>query len=84
MGTNIRRDPRHLKADGSVRSKKRRISAQCAGRKFYSMMITRELRDVAKAQADKATVSEAEAEAGMAEMSKRFHDEGGEIYLPAE
>jgi hypothetical protein len=22
-------------------------------------------------------------EAGMAEMSKRFHDEGGEIYLPA-
>ena len=24
-----------------------------------------------------------EAEAGMAEMSKRFHDEGGEIYLPA-
>jgi hypothetical protein len=25
-----------------------------------------------------------EAEAGMAEMSKRFHDEGGEIYLPAE
>ena len=25
----------------------------------------------------------AEAEAGMEEMSKRFHDEGGEIYLPA-
>ena len=24
-----------------------------------------------------------DAEAGMAEMSKRFHDEGGEIYLPA-
>jgi hypothetical protein len=24
-----------------------------------------------------------EAEAGMAEMSKRFHDEGGEIYVPA-
>ena len=23
------------------------------------------------------------AEAGMAEMSKRFHDEGGEIYVPA-
>jgi phosphomethylpyrimidine synthase len=29
-------------------------------------------------------ISEAEAEAGMAEMSTRFHDEGGEIYLPAE
>jgi phosphomethylpyrimidine synthase len=26
---------------------------------------------------------EAETEAGMAEMSKRFHDEGGEIYVPA-
>jgi hypothetical protein len=23
------------------------------------------------------------AETGMAEMSKRFHDEGGEIYVPA-
>jgi len=29
-------------------------------------------------------VEEAEAEAGMEEMSKRFHDEGGEIYLPAD
>jgi phosphomethylpyrimidine synthase len=28
-------------------------------------------------------LEEADAEAGMAEMSKRFHDEGGEIYLPA-
>ena len=24
-----------------------------------------------------------DAEAGMAEMSKRFHDEGGELYVPA-
>jgi hypothetical protein len=24
-----------------------------------------------------------EAEAGMAQMSKRFHEEGGEIYVPA-
>jgi len=24
-----------------------------------------------------------EAEAGMAEMSRRFHDEGGELYVPA-
>jgi hypothetical protein len=24
-----------------------------------------------------------EAQAGMAEMSKRFHEEGGEIYVPA-
>ena len=27
--------------------------------------------------------SPADAEAGMEEMSKRFHDEGGEIYVPA-
>ena len=25
-----------------------------------------------------------DAEAGMAEMSKRFHDEGGELYVPAD
>jgi phosphomethylpyrimidine synthase len=30
-----------------------------------------------------ATPEEAEAEAGMAEMSKRFHDEGGELYIGA-
>jgi hypothetical protein len=24
------------------------------------------------------------AEAGMAEMSRRFHEEGGELYIPAE
>ena len=53
------------------------------GPKFCSMKITQEVREFAKAQAEKASVSEAEAEAGMAEMSKRFHDEGGEIYLPA-
>jgi hypothetical protein len=41
------------------------------------------VRDFAKAQAEKAAMPEAEAEAGMAEMSKRFHDEGGELYLPA-
>jgi hypothetical protein len=28
-------------------------------------------------------LGEAEAEAGMAEMSKRFHDTGGELYVPA-
>jgi phosphomethylpyrimidine synthase len=53
------------------------------GPKFCSMKITAEVRDFAKAQEAKAAVSEAEAEAGMQEMSKRFHDEGGEIYLPA-
>jgi phosphomethylpyrimidine synthase len=44
------------------------------GPKFCSMKITQEVRDFAAKQ---------EAEAGMAEMSKRFHDEGGELYVPA-
>ncbi len=33
-------------------------------------------------QAEAPAVSEVER--GVAEMSKRFHDEGGEIYVPAE
>ena len=33
--------------------------------------------------ADQVAEASAKAEAGMAEMSKRFHDEGGEIYVPA-
>ncbi len=45
------------------------------GPKFCSMKITQEVRDFAKAQ---------EAEQGMAEMSKRFHEEGGELYVPVE
>jgi hypothetical protein len=46
------------------------------------MKITQEVREFAKAQQEKAAVSEAEA--GMAEMPKRYHDEGGELYLPAD
>jgi phosphomethylpyrimidine synthase len=47
------------------------------------MKISQEVRDFAKANPQPLVPSEVEAEAGMAEMSKRFHDEGGEIYLPA-
>jgi phosphomethylpyrimidine synthase len=56
------------------------------GPKFCSMKITQEVRDFAAKQNAKAAeerLSADEAEAGMAEMSKRFHDKGGEIYLPA-
>jgi phosphomethylpyrimidine synthase len=35
------------------------------------------------ADADLSAEASAKAEAGMAEMSKRFHDEGGELYVPA-
>jgi phosphomethylpyrimidine synthase len=56
------------------------------GPKFCSMKISQEVRDFAakqnaRTEAEALTVDEAEA--GMAVMSKRFHEEGGEIYLPA-
>jgi hypothetical protein len=46
------------------------------------------LPSLASEHKDRASTSSArtdveEAEAGMAEMSKRFHDEGGELYVPA-
>jgi len=56
------------------------------GPKFCSMKITQEVREFAAKQNAKSAeerVSAEEAAAGMAEMSKRFHDKGGEIYLPA-
>ena len=66
------------------------------GPKFCSMKITQEVREFARlnpllssgGEGESAKLTgergPAEAEAGMAEMSKRFHDEGGEIYLRAE
>jgi phosphomethylpyrimidine synthase len=55
------------------------------GPKFCSMKITQEVRAFAASQASKAAqepLAEAtEAEAGMAAMSERFREEGGEIYV---
>jgi phosphomethylpyrimidine synthase len=67
------------------------------GPKFCSMKITQEVRDFARMQEqsspsslgegdhsqDGGGVRSADADEGMAEMSKRFHDEGGELYVPA-
>jgi phosphomethylpyrimidine synthase len=56
------------------------------GPKFCSMKITQEVREFAAKQEAgliNSQVSEADAEAGMEEMSKRFHEEGGELYVPA-
>jgi len=55
------------------------------GPKFCSMKITQEVRDfAAKQDAGAVTFLAAEdAEQGMAEMSERFREKGGEIYLPA-
>ncbi|HEX3422216.1 MAG TPA: phosphomethylpyrimidine synthase ThiC [Sphingomicrobium sp.] len=52
------------------------------GPKFCSMKITQEVREFARLKEQESAARDAEA--GMAEMSKRFHDEGGELYLPVE
>ena len=51
------------------------------GPKFCSMKISQEIRDTAARQND---VEGTSAEAGMAAMSERFRETGGEIYVPAE
>jgi hypothetical protein len=51
------------------------------------MKITQEVRDFAAKQEAgllNASVSDADAEQGMAQMSKRFEEAGGEIYLPTD
>ncbi|WEK44244.1 MAG: phosphomethylpyrimidine synthase ThiC [Candidatus Sphingomonas colombiensis] len=55
------------------------------GPKFCSMKITQEVREfAAKQNAPVETfVAAEEAEAGMAEMSEKFREKGGEVYLPA-
>jgi phosphomethylpyrimidine synthase len=58
------------------------------GPKFCSMKITQEVRDFAAkqnagAETFLAAAPAADAEAGMAEMSEKFREKGGEIYLPA-
>src|SRR5579863_4141053 len=55
------------------------------GPKFCSMKITQEVRDFAAKQnaGMESFVAVADAEAGMAEMSEKFKEQGSEIYLPA-
>ncbi len=55
------------------------------GPKFCSMKITQEVRDFAAKQnaGVESFVAVADAEAGMAEMSEKFKEQGSEIYLPA-
>jgi phosphomethylpyrimidine synthase len=56
------------------------------GPKFCSMKITAEVREFAAKQNASAEtfLAAGEADKGMAEMSERFREKGGEIYLPAE
>ncbi len=54
------------------------------GPKFCSMKISQEVREFAKLQNQGAEgfVAAADAEAGMAQMSEEFKQEGGELYRP--
>ncbi|MFZ1070491.1 MAG: phosphomethylpyrimidine synthase ThiC [Methyloceanibacter sp.] len=59
------------------------------GPKFCSMEITQQVRDYAAALAEKEQVSSSEAvdlarERGMAEMSEKFREMGGEVYVEEE
>ena len=56
------------------------------GPKFCSMKITQDVRDYAATLNDPAGAgaSAATAQAGMAEMSQKFRDMGGEVYVEAE
>jgi phosphomethylpyrimidine synthase len=54
------------------------------GPKFCSMKITQQVRDFAAKQNASANsfLVVREADRGMSEMSERFREKGGEIYLP--
>jgi phosphomethylpyrimidine synthase len=56
------------------------------GPKFCSMKITADVREYAASLGnnEKAALYPDAAQAGMAEMSKKFNDMGGEVYLDAE
>jgi phosphomethylpyrimidine synthase len=58
------------------------------GPKFCSMQITQDVRDYAARQSEPGSVAQvlipAAAEAGMAEMSRRFKEMGSQVYLDAE
>ena len=45
------------------------------------MKITQEVREFARLQEQQAIADDADE--GMTEMSKRFHEEGGQLYVPA-
>jgi phosphomethylpyrimidine synthase len=51
------------------------------GPKFCSMKITQDVRDYAATLNDPAGAGASAAEIGMAEMSKKFRDMGGEVYV---
>ncbi len=89
---NLSLDPDTARAfhDETLPKEAHKVAHFCSmcGPKFCSMKITQDVRDYAATLNDPAGAgasAEAEAaEAGMAEMSKKFRDMGGEVYVEAE
>jgi phosphomethylpyrimidine synthase len=69
--------------DQTLPSEGAKVAHFCSmcGPKFCSMKITQDVREYA---AKRGLSEDAALEAGMQEMSERFHEEGSEIYQPAE
>jgi phosphomethylpyrimidine synthase len=77
---NLSLDPETARSfhDETLPKEAHKLAHFCSmcGPKFCSMEITREVRDYAAKLAEK--------EAGMEEMSAKFRDLGGEVYIPAD
>src|SRR5262249_25404060 len=89
---NLRLDPATARADHdeTLPKEAHKVAHFCSmcGPKFCSMKITQDVRDYA-ARINEAGVEQAQEttvvdpQAGMAEMSKRFREMGGEVYVDA-
>ena len=81
---NLGLDPETARAyhDETLPKEAHKVAHFCSmcGPKFCSMKISQDIRDAAKAQNAVAT---SEAEAGMKDMSQKFKDLGGEVYIKA-
>jgi len=82
---NLGLDPDTARAyhDETLPKEAHKVAHFCSmcGPKFCSMKITQDVRDYAAKQNDPAYAA---AEAGMAEMSAKFKELGGQVYLDAE
>ncbi|MCB9766222.1 MAG: phosphomethylpyrimidine synthase ThiC [Alphaproteobacteria bacterium] len=80
---NLALDPETARAyhDETLPAPAAKVAHFCSmcGPRFCSMKITQELRELAVQQGVDA---EAARESGMGQMSQRFKDEGGEVYVP--
>jgi phosphomethylpyrimidine synthase len=87
---NLSLDPETARSfhDETLPKEAHKLAHFCSmcGPKFCSMEITQQVRDYAAKLAEKATLSSSEAveqarKQGMAEMSEKFREMGGEVYV---